>query len=109
MCASVCLRKSTGSHQKVKSMCLGEIGTRATFFRSQLEQRQLLHDRIKCLRKTRSCDEIALKLKKKQQTNISKSQGISLPYVANYTRTMNTILQSLGNSIDTNFSGGTYQ
>lgn len=113
MRASVCLRKSTGSHQKVKSMCLGEIGTRATFFRSQLEQRQLLHDRIKCLRKTRSCDEIAFlalaKEKKKQQTDISKSQGISLPCVANYTRTMNTILQSLGNSIDTNCSGGTYQ
>ena len=113
MCASVCLRKSTGSHQKVKSMCLGEIGTRVTFFRSQLEQRQLLHDRIKCLRKTRSCDEIAFlalaKEKKNQLTNISKSQGISLPCVANYTGTMNTILQSLGNSIDTNFSGGTYQ
>lgn len=113
MRASVCLRKSTGSHQKVKSMCLGEIGTRATFFRSQLEQRQLLHDRIKYLRKTRSCDEIAFlalaKEKKKQLTNISKSQGISLPCVANYTGTMNTILQSLGNSIDTNFSGGTYQ
>lgn len=110
MRASVCLGKSTGSHQ---TMCLGEIGTRVTFLRSQLEQRQLLHDRINCLRKTRSCDEIAFlalaKEKKKQLTNISKSQGISLPCVANYTGTMNTILQSLGNSIDTNFSGGTYQ
>ena len=109
MRASVCLGKSTGSHQ---TMCLGEIGTRVTFLRSQLEQQQLLHDRINCLRRTRSCDEIAflaLAKEKKQQTNISKSQGISLPCAANYTRTMNTILQSLGNSIDTNFSGGTYQ
>ena len=50
-------------------MCLGEIGTRVTFFRSQLEQRQLLHDRIKCLRKTRSCDEIAFLALAKEKNN----------------------------------------
>lgn len=77
MRASVCLRKSTGSHQKVKSMCLGEIGTRATFFRSQLEQRQLLHDRIKCLRKTRSCDEIAFLALAKEKKATNKHKQIT--------------------------------